>query len=84
MNQEKRQCPDCHSPLTVVHLSDLMGEKKEQQLEPWRQQIGSIFDYFNFYVCGQCGRTLVYAGSEAREIAAGGKAKKGGGFLNLS
>lgn len=81
MVQEKKVCPDCHSPLKVVRLSDLIGERKEQRLEPWGG--GAIFEHFHFYVCGQCGRTLVYAGSEARQIAAGNKPYKGGGLLNL-
>ncbi|HEV7374083.1 MAG TPA: hypothetical protein VGN95_05175 [Pyrinomonadaceae bacterium] len=69
MSGKKRECPDCQASLETVLLSDLIGERKEQALSAVLPAAGAIFEHFDFYVCGQCGRTLVYAGSEAREAA---------------
>jgi uncharacterized protein with PIN domain len=82
MSQEKKLCPDCQTPLKSVLLSDLVGERKEQGLEAVLPVAGAIFEYFNFYVCSHCGRTLIYAGSEARD-AAERKTQRSGGMLNL-
>jgi hypothetical protein len=44
---------------------------------------GAIFDYFDFWVCPQCGRTLLYANQEAGAKADGGEVPKHG-LLGLS
>ena len=85
MTQAKRQCPNCQLPLKVVHLSDLIGEVGNQRVDELipMPAAGAVFEYFDFYVCGQCGRTLIYAGSEAQRVAAEGRRKRSGGVLNL-
>lgn len=83
MAQNKKECPDCHAPLQKVLLSDLIGERKEQGIEVVSPQAKAVFEYFDFYVCGQCGRTLIYAGVDARE-AAMRKSKASGGTLRAN
>lgn len=75
MSQNDRLCPDCKLTLRTVLLSDLIGGQKEQGMGLF-PAARAMFEYFDFYVCGQCGRTLVYAGDEAREIAAKKSAAK--------
>ena len=65
MSQNDRLCPDCKSTLKTVLLSELIGGQKEQGMGLF-PAARAMFEYFDFYVCVGCGRTLVYAGSEAR------------------
>jgi len=84
MNNEGRQCPECQTVLRLVLLSDLVGGLKAGGLEVNLPAAGAVFDYFDFWVCPECGRTLLYADDRARAKAGGREIKGGGGVLGLS
>ena len=84
MGKEGRQCPDCQTVLKLVLLSDLVGDLKAGGLELTVPAAGAVFNYFDFWVCPQCGRTLLYADDRARAKAGGRESKTGGGVLGLS
>jgi uncharacterized protein with PIN domain len=84
MDKKGRECPECQTVLNLVLLSDLIGEAKEGGLKVTLPAAGAIFDYFDFWVCPQCGRTLLYADDRARAKAAGKEAQGGGGVFGLS
>jgi hypothetical protein len=77
-------CPECQTDLKLVLLSELVGGAKAGGLELTLPAAGAIFDYFDFWVCPQCGRTLIYADDRARARAAGKEIDRGGGVLGLS
>ena len=78
-----RKCPECQTTLNLVLLSDLVGQRKAGGLEVTLPAAGAVFDFFDFWVCPECGRTLIYADQRAR-AKAGGKETTGGGVLGLS
>lgn len=84
MTKEGRQCPECQTILRLVLLSDLVGQAKAGGLTVTLPAAGAVFDYFDFWVCPQCGRTLLYADDRARAKAGGTESKGGGGVLGLS
>lgn len=77
-------CPECQAELKLVLLSDLIGEIKAGAPQLTLPAINAIFDYFDFWVCPQCGRTLVYADDRARARAAGKEIDSSGGILGLA
>lgn len=84
MSNEGRQCPECQTVLRLVLLSDLVGGRKAGGLEVTLPAAGAVFDYFHFWVCPKCGRTLLYADDRARAKAEGREVKSEGGILGLS
>ena len=84
MASEGRQCPECRTTLNLVLLSDLVGEYKAGGLNATLPAAGAVFDYFDFWVCPRCGRTLIYADDRARAKAEGREVSGGGGTLGLS
>lgn len=82
MPQKGKLCPECQTDLRLVLLSDLVGEMKVVGIELTLPAAGAVFEYFDFWVCPQCGRTLIYADARARAKAEG-KAIGGGGVLGL-
>jgi uncharacterized protein with PIN domain len=85
MSKEGRECPDCRTVLKLVLLSDLVGETKAGGIEMTLPAAGAVFDYFDFWVCTQCGRTLLYADDRARAKATGKERQgRGGEVLGLS
>ncbi|HKR00723.1 MAG TPA: hypothetical protein VJT09_08615 [Pyrinomonadaceae bacterium] len=84
MSREGRQCPECQTVLKLVLLSDLVGKAKAGGLGVTLPAAGAVFDYFDFWVCPQCGRTLLYADDRARAKAAGTEVKGGGGILGIT
>lgn len=84
MAKEGRKCPECQTTLNQVLLSDLVGEAKEGGLKVTLPAAAAVFDYFDFWVCTQCGRTLLYADDRARAKAEGREIQRGGGVLGIS
>ncbi len=84
MSKEGRQCPECQTVLSLVLLSDLVGGRKAGGLEANLPAAGAVFDFFDFWVCPKCGRTLLYADDRARAKAGGTEIKSGGSLLGLS
>lgn len=84
MSKEGRQCPECQTVLSLILLSDLVGGRKAGGLEVTLPAAGAVFDFFDFWVCPQCGRTLLYADDRARAKAGGRESKSGGSLLGLS
>ena len=84
MTSEGRQCPECQTVLKLVLLSDLVGQLKAGGLNMTVPAAGAVFDYFDFWVCPQCGRTLLYADNRVRAKAEGKEIKNQGGILGLS
>jgi predicted RNA-binding Zn-ribbon protein involved in translation (DUF1610 family) len=84
MAKEGRQCPECQTVLKLVLLSDLVGEAKAGGIKLTLPAAGAVFDYFDFWVCPQCGRTLLYADNRARAKAEGKEVQTGGGILGIS
>jgi len=86
MSKEGRQCPECQTILKLVLLSDLVGGAKAGGMKATLPAAGAVFDYFDFWVCPQCGRTLLYADNRARAKAEGKEVESGGssGVLGLS
>lgn len=84
MSKEGRQCPECGTTLNLVLLSELVGQRKAGGLEATLPAAGAVFDFFDFWVCHECGRTLIYADDRARAKAAGREQRSGGGVLGLS
>ena len=84
MSKEGRQCPECQTVLSLVLLSDLVGGRKAGGLEVTLPAAGAVFDFFDFWVCPKCGRTLLYADDRAKAKAGGRESKGGGGLLGLS
>lgn len=82
MPQKGKLCPECQTDLRLVLLSDLVGEMKVVGIELTLPAAGAVFEYFDFWVCHQCGRTLIYADARARAKAEA-KAIGGGGVLGL-
>jgi uncharacterized protein with PIN domain len=70
MTKETKKCPECQSSLRTVQLSDLIGNKKEQQISDNLPLRNTIFEHVSLRVCIQCGRMVIYAGSRIRRIAA--------------
>jgi uncharacterized protein YbaR (Trm112 family) len=84
MASEGRECPECRTTLKLVLLSDLVGGYKAGGLNATLPAAGAVFDYFDFWVCPRCGRTLLYADDRARAKAEGREVSRGGGVLGLS
>ena len=84
MSNKGKLCPECQTDLKLVLLSELVGERKAGGIELTLPAAGAIFDYFDFWVCPQCGRTLIYADDRARAKAAGREISGGRGVLGLS
>jgi uncharacterized protein with PIN domain len=84
VSKEGRQCPECHATLKLVLLSDLVGQAKAGGVSLTLPAAGAIFDYFDFWVCPECGRTLIYADDRARAKAAGREPRQGDSTLGLS
>lgn len=84
MSNEGRQCPECRAALKLVLLSDLVGGMKAGGLEMNLPAAGAVFDYFDFWVCPDCGRTLLYADDRTRAKAGGKEIKSGDSVLGLS
>ena len=84
MSNKGRLCPECQTDLKLVLLSDLVGEMKAGGIELTLPAAGAVFDYFDFWVCPQCGRTLIYADDRARAKAIGKEIGGGSGVLGLS
>ena len=84
MPNQGKLCPECQSDLKLVLLSDLVGEMKAGGIELTLPAAGAVFDFFDFWVCPQCGRTLIYADDRARAKAAGKEIDGRGGVLGLS
>lgn len=70
MREDKKHCPNCHTKLEVILLSDLINEKNESGTDEMLKLIRIIFSRFTFYVCSSCGRTLIYAVPELRRVVA--------------
>lgn len=83
MSVEGRQCPECGTALKLVLLDDLVGEYKAGGMKATLPAAGAVFDYFDFWVCARCGRTLLYADDRARAKAEGREVPGGGGVLGL-
>jgi len=83
-SKEGRRCPECHAALKLVLLTDLVGEVKAGGVSLTLPAAGAVFDYFDFWVCPDCGRTLLYADDRARAKAAGREAPRTGGTLGIS
>ena len=79
-----RKCPECQSTLKLVLLTDLVGQRKAGGLEFTLPAAGAVFDFFDFWVCPECGRTLLYADNRARAKAEGKELTGGHGILGLS
>lgn len=79
-------CPECQTGLKLVLLSDLVGQRQAGGLEFTLPAAGAVFNHFDFWVCPECGRTLIYAGDKARAKAEGKESDGGGrsGILGLS
>jgi hypothetical protein len=71
VSERGRACPECQSELKLVLLPDLVGEWKAGGPKMTLPAASAVFDYFDFWVCPQCGRTLLYADDRARAKAAG-------------
>lgn len=84
MTDKGKLCPECQSDLKLVLLSDLIGEAKAGASKLTLPAAVAVFDYFDFWVCPQCGRTLIYADDRVRARAAGKELESGGGVLGLS
>ncbi len=84
MSKEGRQCPECQTVLSLVLLSDLVGGRKAGGLDATLPAAGAVFDFFDFWVCPKCGRTLLYADDRARAKAGGREIKNSGSLLGLS
>ena len=84
MSNEGRRCPECQTVLSLVLLSDLVGNLKAGGLEANLPAAGAVFNYFDFWVCPKCGRTLLYADDRARAKAGGTEIKSAGSLLGLS
>jgi hypothetical protein len=84
MSNKGRLCPECQTELKLVLLSDLVGARKAGGIEFTLPAAGAVFDYFDFWVCPQCGRTLIYADDRARAKAAGKEIDGGGGVLGIT
>ncbi len=70
MEKERLRCLDCEISIKKVSLSDLIGEKSFEGSRLIVPNINAVFDYFDFWACPKCGRTLIYAGPDARKEAA--------------
>jgi len=79
-----RICPECQTDLKLVLLSDLVGGAKAGGLEWTLPAAGAVFDFFDFWVCPQCGRTLIYADDRARAKAGGKEVDNRGSIFGLS
>jgi predicted RNA-binding Zn-ribbon protein involved in translation (DUF1610 family) len=84
MTNTGKLCPECQTGLKLVLLSDLIGEVKAGGPKMTLPAAAAVFDHFDFWVCPQCGRTLIYADDRARAEAAGKEIESGGGVLGLS
>jgi hypothetical protein len=84
MSREGRQCPECQSVLKLVLLSDLVGGSQAGGLSLTLPAAGAVFDYFDFWVCPQCGRTLIYADDRAKAKAQGREEKGDSSALGLA
>lgn len=84
MSNEGRQCPECQTVLSLVLLSDLVGGRKAGGLEVSLPAAGAVFDFFDFWVCSKCGRTLLYADDRARAKAGGSESQSSSNVLGLS
>ena len=84
MSERGRSCPECETELRLVLLPDLVGELKAAGPKMNLPAAAAVFDYFDFWVCPQCGRTLLYADDRARAKAAGKEIDRGGGILGLA
>ena len=84
MSNEGRRCPECQTVLSLVLLSELVGNLKAGGLEANLPAAGAVFNYFDFWVCPKCGRTLLYADDRARAKAGGKEIKSSGSLLGLS
>ncbi len=84
MSSKGRVCPECGTVLKLVLLSDLVGESKASSHKLTLPIAGAVFDYFDFWVCHGCGRTLIYAGDKARAKAGAKESAGGSGTLGLS
>ncbi|HKS29853.1 MAG TPA: hypothetical protein VJS44_18665 [Pyrinomonadaceae bacterium] len=84
MSNRGRLCPECQSELKLVMLSDLVGELKVGGVKATVPAASAVFDYFDFWVCPQCGRTLIYADDRARAAASGKEIERGGSILGLT
>lgn len=84
MSEKGRTCPECQTELKLVLLSDLVGEWKAAGPKMNLPASVAVFDFFDFWVCPQCGRTLLYADDRARARAAGKEPDRRGGTLGLT
>ena len=84
MTKEGRRCPECQTTLKLVLLADLVGQRKAGGVEFTLPAAGAVFDFFDFWVCSECGRTLLYADERARAKAGGRDIPRGGGVLGFS
>jgi hypothetical protein len=84
MAGEVRRCPECETALRLVLLSDLVGESRAGGVGATLPAAGAVFEYFDFWVCPRCGRTLLYADDRAWAKAGGAEGRGGGGVLGLS
>ena len=84
MSDRGRACPECQSELKLVMLSDLVGDLKAAGPKMTLPAASAVFDYFDFWVCPRCGRTLLYADDRARARAAGREVRRDGSTLGLA
>jgi predicted RNA-binding Zn-ribbon protein involved in translation (DUF1610 family) len=84
MTEHKKQCPECRTRLKAVTLSNLMEERGGPSLGAQLTTEITILELFSFYVCAQCGRTLIYAGAIVRRIASGETRDSDEGLIGIS
>lgn len=84
MTKDKKQCPDCQTSLKAVSLSDLITETGGRYFSAEIPTEIALSEYFDFYVCAQCGRTLIYAGATVRKIASGETGDSDEGLVGIS
>ena len=70
MNVDAKKCPDCRTRLEIVSLSDLRASTGQRSKKAKPSPADDVLAHFIFNVCPNCGRTIVYAGSEVRKLAA--------------
>lgn len=70
MTSGAKKCPDCQTKLEEVSLADLQVELSQKSADAKPNLSDIVFKHFVFNVCPNCGRTIVYATSKIKKMAA--------------
>ena len=70
MSAIAKECPDCHVLLNQVSHSELLKYNAQYKLGVTSAIDNSILKYFDFFICRQCGWTMIFAGSKLKNLVA--------------